>query len=130
VRRSGGRGFVSAPAEQSGVAQVAHATCTFTMPGGAISARTPFVLRARLRDGDTVPGPAVILQDDTTVVVPPGALARCLPSKSILITLPIRSPSRSPKAPLKASPSRWATSLCAWRIPASSGNPRTSEPPS
>jgi N-methylhydantoinase A/oxoprolinase/acetone carboxylase beta subunit len=88
VRRSGGRGFVSAPAEQSGVAQVAHATCTFTMPGGAISARTPFVLRARLRDGDTVPGPAVILQDDTTVVVPPGALARCLPSKSILITLP------------------------------------------
>jgi len=58
------------------------------MPTGVESAETPFLLRSRLRPGDEVAGPAIILQYDTTIVVPPRARARCLPSKSILIALP------------------------------------------
>jgi N-methylhydantoinase A len=87
TRRATGAGLASAPRASEGAPEVARATCTFALPTGGESADTPFVLRARLRDGDEVPGPAIILQDDTTIVVPPRAVARCLPSKSILIVL-------------------------------------------
>jgi N-methylhydantoinase A/oxoprolinase/acetone carboxylase beta subunit len=88
VRRTSGESFASAPASSEGKAEFGRATSTFAMPTGVESVDTPFLLRARLRPGDEILGPAIILQDDTTIVVPPRAYARCLPSKSILISLP------------------------------------------
>jgi N-methylhydantoinase A len=89
VRRTSGESLVAAPAPSDGAAEIARAISTFAMPAGIESAETPFLLRSRLRPGDEITGPAIILQYDTTIVVPPRTRARCLPSNAILIVLPV-----------------------------------------
>jgi N-methylhydantoinase A/oxoprolinase/acetone carboxylase beta subunit len=88
VRRAVGESFASAPAPSEGKAEIARAISTYAMPAGVESVETPFLMRSCLRPGDEIAGPAIVLQYDTTIVIPPRARARCLPSNSILIALP------------------------------------------
>ena len=48
---------------------------------------TTIVQRAGLVAEDEVPGPAVILQSDSTIVLPPGARAKVRPSGAIVIAV-------------------------------------------
>lgn len=73
---------------------------TYVAPPGAVreremrdvrfaadTARHPaaIVARASLRAGDTIAGPAVVEQLDTTTLIPPGWSARALPSGSLIV---------------------------------------------
>ncbi len=49
-----------------------HGRCTFRVDGALQTVDTAFYDRAALAVGNTTPGPAIILQRDTTCVVPPG----------------------------------------------------------
>jgi len=68
-------------------ARVRTHSCTFRVDGSLESFETPFYRRERLPVGEAFVGPAIILQKDSTTVVPPGATARVEQSGSILITL-------------------------------------------
>ncbi len=59
----------------------------FRVGGELRSFDTPVYRRERLPVEDAFEGPAIVLQKDSTTVVPPGATARVHPSGSILITL-------------------------------------------
>jgi N-methylhydantoinase A len=63
----------------------AHGARTRTAWFDGEPVETTFVFGATLSEGDTVEGPAVILEATTTVVLPSHALARVLPSGSYLI---------------------------------------------
>jgi N-methylhydantoinase A len=52
------------------------------------SFETAFYDRSRLPVGETIPGPAIILQVDSTTVVPPGCTAEVHDSGSIILRLP------------------------------------------
>ena len=55
---------------------------------GAVGARpTAFYHRDKLPVGETVEGPAVLVQFDSTMVVPPGASAETLPTGDVLISV-------------------------------------------
>ena len=54
-------------------ATVREGKCQFAAGGGIQTLSTRFLARDRLPLEETIPGPAVILQKDTTTVVPPGA---------------------------------------------------------
>jgi len=47
-------------------------TCTFRVDGELVDLPTAFLLRERLPVGEAVEGPAIVLQMDSTTVVPPG----------------------------------------------------------
>ena len=52
------------------------------------SFETTFYDRSRLPLGEPIPGPAIILQVDSTTVVPPGCTAEVHESGSIILRLP------------------------------------------
>jgi N-methylhydantoinase A len=54
-------------------ALVKTAPCTFRNDGRLTAVPTPFYQRGRLPLGETITGPAIVLQTDSTTVVPPGA---------------------------------------------------------
>ena len=54
-------------------------------PGDARAIATAIHDRARIAAGETVAGPAVIEQDDTTTLIPPGWTAVCIAGASLLI---------------------------------------------
>jgi N-methylhydantoinase A len=62
--------------------------CLFRVGGTLGPFETVFYQRARLPRGERFAGPAIILQKDSTTVVPPGASAIVDPSGAILIALP------------------------------------------
>ncbi len=68
-------------------AQLRRSTCVFRADGHLQEFDTPFYQRTLLPVGEDFPGPAIILQKDSTTVVPPGSIARVDSSGSILITL-------------------------------------------
>jgi len=68
-------------------AQLRRSTCVFRADGHLQEFDTPFYQRSLLPVGEEFTGPAVILQKDSTTVVPPGSSARVDTSGSILITL-------------------------------------------
>jgi N-methylhydantoinase A len=68
-------------------AQLRRSTCVFRADGHLQEFDTPFYQRSLLPVGEDFTGPAVILQKDSTTVVPPGSSARVDTSGSILITL-------------------------------------------
>ncbi len=68
-------------------AQLRRSTCVFRADGHLQEFDTPFYQRTLLPVGEDFPGPAIILQKDSTTVVPPGSSARVDSSGSILITL-------------------------------------------
>jgi N-methylhydantoinase A len=49
---------------------------------------TPFLFRDALAQGVPIPGPAVVLQTDSTTVVPPGCTLVAEPSGNLIITVP------------------------------------------
>ena len=61
--------------------------CLFRVGGKLESFDTPFYRRSDLPLEETFPGPAVILQTDSTTLVPPGATARVDWTGNIIITL-------------------------------------------
>lgn len=59
---------------------------TFAASSGAIDVETPVYQRDRLHPGATVPGPAIISQYDTTIVLPPGWSGNVDPIGNLLAT--------------------------------------------
>lgn len=53
-------------------AEIRHGRCNFRIDGELRSLETAFYDRTALAVGTPVPGPAIVLQHDTTCVVPPG----------------------------------------------------------
>ena len=68
-------------------AQLRRSTCVFRAADRLQEFDTPFYQRTLLPVGEDFAGPAIILQKDSTTVVPPGSNARVDTSGSILITL-------------------------------------------
>jgi N-methylhydantoinase A len=68
-------------------AKVRTRTCVFRVDGELASFETPFYRRHLLSAGETFEGPAIILQKDSTTVVPPRARVRIDRTGSILISL-------------------------------------------
>jgi N-methylhydantoinase A len=66
-------------------AQIDEAPVQFTENGSLSKRPTAFYRRDRLPSGERVEGPAVLVQFDSTVVVPPGASAEVLPTGDVLI---------------------------------------------
>jgi N-methylhydantoinase A len=55
---------------------------------GQDAIETPFLFRDALTPGVPIPGPAVVLQTDSTTVVPPGCMLLAEPSGNLIITVP------------------------------------------
>ena len=71
-----------------GAARVRTGHGTFrTVDGSLAEAETTFYLRDRLPIGETFSGPAVVLQRDSTTVVPPGSIAFADPAGNLIITI-------------------------------------------
>ena len=66
-------------------ATVRQGEAVFTTPEGVKTLPTPFLDRFKLPLDTEVPGPAVILQTDTTTVVPPGWTARADAAGNLLL---------------------------------------------
>ncbi|MBM3518310.1 MAG: hydantoinase/oxoprolinase family protein [Alphaproteobacteria bacterium] len=87
-RRVSSRGGIAvSTGEAGGGAEVARELCCFMTATGIVERETPFLMRWRLPQGSEITGPAILLQDDTTIVVPPGSRAHCHASGSVIITL-------------------------------------------
>ena len=83
---------IGAPrAAPGGSLDAAHARTgrgTFRTAGGGLTEfETTFYLRHRLPLGEPFPGPAVVLQRDSTTVVPPGSVARADDAGNLIITI-------------------------------------------
>jgi len=57
-------------------AQIAQEPVVFAADGGSERVDTRIYVRERLLAGDEIPGPAIVEQQDSTTVIPPGARAR------------------------------------------------------
>ena len=68
-------------------ARLRTAPCVFRVDGALAPFETAFYDRRLLPAGAPFSGPAIVLQSDSTTVVPPGATAVVEPAGSILITL-------------------------------------------
>jgi N-methylhydantoinase A len=68
-------------------AEVRRSVCVFRVDGRLQEFTTPFYQRALLPLDEDFAGPAILLQKDSTTVVPPGSKARVDASGSVLITL-------------------------------------------
>ena len=68
-------------------ALVRRAACVFRTAGGLRAFDTPRYERDRLPLDAPIPGPAIVLQTDTTTVVPPGATLTALPDGNLIIRL-------------------------------------------
>ena len=83
---------IGAPAAPRGVsldaARVRTGRGTFRAPGGdLVEVETAFYRRERLPVGETFAGPAVVLQRDSTTVVPPGGTALADHAGNLIITI-------------------------------------------
>jgi N-methylhydantoinase A len=68
-------------------ALVKTARCAFRRDGGLDSVMTPFYRRELLPLGQKIPGPAIVLQTDSTVVVPPDATMTADESGNLILRL-------------------------------------------
>ena len=74
--------------ESLGGARVRNGRGIFRTAGGELAElETVFYLRNRLPAGESFPGPAVVLQRDSTTVVPPGSTARADRAGNLVITI-------------------------------------------
>jgi N-methylhydantoinase A len=69
------------------VALVKTAPCAFRLEGRLETLATPFYRRDRLPLDQAIAGPAIILQTDSTTVVPPGATLRAERSGNLILRL-------------------------------------------
>lgn len=77
----------AAPGGSLAEAELRRNRCVFRISGELQPFDTPVYRRASLPVEQAFSGPAIILQQDSTTVVPPGATARVHPSGNIIITL-------------------------------------------
>ncbi|MGA8400063.1 MAG: hydantoinase/oxoprolinase family protein, partial [Stellaceae bacterium] len=70
-----------------GAALVKTAPCAFRLSDGLRTLPTPFYRRDGLPLGVSIAGPAIILQTDSTMVVPPGATVRADLSGNLILRL-------------------------------------------
>ena len=68
-------------------ARIDEAPVQFTEDGSVVSRPTAFYHREQLPVGEVVQGPAVLVQFDSTVVVPPGSSAEALETGDVLISV-------------------------------------------
>ncbi|MBV8616059.1 MAG: hydantoinase/oxoprolinase family protein [Acetobacteraceae bacterium] len=68
-------------------ARVRAGSCVFRVGGALRRFETAFYQRTKLPVDERFPGPAIILQEDSTTVVPPGASAAADRSGNLLVTL-------------------------------------------
>ena len=68
-------------------AQVKVAPCLFRVDGHLSSFDTTFYRREKLPAGANIPAPAIVLQVDSTTIIPPGAAAVTDEAGNIIITL-------------------------------------------
>jgi N-methylhydantoinase A len=68
-------------------ARVKVAPCLFRVNGGLSSFDTTFYRREKLAAGERIPAPAIVLQVDSTTVIPPGAEAVTDEVGNIIVTL-------------------------------------------
>jgi N-methylhydantoinase A len=73
------------PAADLADAEIDEAPVQFTENGSPSERSAAFYRRVRIPAGERVEGPAVLVQFDSTVVVPPGASAEVLPTGDVLI---------------------------------------------
>jgi N-methylhydantoinase A len=66
---------------------VEEAPVHFTLDGRLQAVPTRVYRRPDLAVGSQLSGPAILLQDDTTVIVPPGACADVLASGDLRVTV-------------------------------------------
>ena len=83
---------IGAPAAAGGdsldAARVRTGRGTFRTAGGGLAdTDTAFYLRDRLPVGASFPGPAVVLQRDSTTVIPPGSVALADDAGNLIITI-------------------------------------------
>jgi N-methylhydantoinase A len=64
---------------------LAETQCHFRLNGDLQALATPLYEREKLPVEQAIEGPAIILQKDTTTVIPPGAIARLHTSGNLLI---------------------------------------------
>jgi N-methylhydantoinase A/oxoprolinase/acetone carboxylase beta subunit len=67
-------------------ALLGEAECVFRQDGGLASLATRYLERSRLPVEQSIPGPAVVFQRDTTTVVPPGWKARAETSGNLILS--------------------------------------------
>ena len=75
VRGIGAVDKLTTPPERAGgteVAEVGRGSCVFRVEDALKSFDTPYFDRFALPQGTTLSGPAILLQTDSTTVVPPG----------------------------------------------------------
>jgi N-methylhydantoinase A len=75
------------PGGSLAAARVRSAPCMFRVGGRLQSFETVFYRRTHLPPGPTIAGPAIVLQQDSTTLVPPHASAQVDDAGSLLITL-------------------------------------------
>ena len=68
-------------------ALVKSGRCMFRTDGEIVALDTPFYARERLPIGATIAGPAIIVQTDSTTVVPPGARVSADGSGNLIISI-------------------------------------------
>jgi N-methylhydantoinase A len=82
---------IAAPRPREGgsldAALVKTAPCTFRVDGRLEALATPFYRRFALPPDETVTGPAIILQTDSTTVVPPGAIVHADRGGNLILRL-------------------------------------------
>lgn len=83
--------FVRHAARHSATALVKHQPCVFRVDGKLQELQTPFYRRERLEAGQQIAGPAVVLQLDTTTVIPPECSMRVHPSGILIVQVPTES---------------------------------------
>jgi len=68
-------------------ARVKTGRCVFRVDGGLRPLETAFYRRERLPIGEVIAGPAIVLQADSTTLIPPGATAKADPAGNLLIAI-------------------------------------------
>jgi N-methylhydantoinase A len=69
-------------------AHVSNGRCVFRHEGKLEEFETAFYRRDALPSGQSIEGPAIILQSDSTTVVPPGCTLTAEPNGNLIIRLP------------------------------------------
>jgi N-methylhydantoinase A len=68
-------------------ARVKIGRCVFRVDGALRPLETSFYRRDRLPAGETIAGPAIVLQADSTTLIPPGSTARADETGNLLIAI-------------------------------------------
>jgi N-methylhydantoinase A len=68
-------------------ARVKTGQCVFRLNGGLRPLETVFYRRERLPIGEVIAGPAIVLQADSTTLIPPGATAKADAAGNLLIAI-------------------------------------------